>query len=104
MRESGYSHRRVSSVFREAVGLAPKVFCRVQRFQRAVASITAGRPLAAVANGCGYADQAHLTREFRDIAGLTPSAYRAAAPAQPNHVPVSDSFKTTAPRRRRLGT
>ena len=43
-----------------------------------------------------------LTREFGDIAGLTPSAYRAASPAQPNHVPVSDSFKTTAARRRRF--
>jgi AraC-like DNA-binding protein len=102
VRESGYSHRRVSSVFREAVGLAPKVWCRVQRFQRAVAAIAAGRPLADVASGCGYADQSHLTREFGEIAGLTPSAYRAAAPARENHVPISDSSKTGASRRRRF--
>jgi AraC-like DNA-binding protein len=96
VRETGFSHRTVSAVFRDAVGLTPKVWSRVQRFQRAVAAIAAGRPLAAVAAGTGYADQAHLTREFGEIAGLTPSAYRAAAPQRENHVPISDSFKTRA--------
>jgi AraC-like DNA-binding protein len=94
VRETGYSHRTVSSVFREAVGLTPKVWSRVQRFQRALAAISARRPLASVASLAGYADQAHLTREFGEIAGLTPSAYRAAAPERENHVPISDSFKT----------
>jgi AraC-like DNA-binding protein len=96
VRESGYSHRTVSSVFREAVGLTPKVWWRVQRFQRAVAAIAAGEPLAGVASRVGYADQAHLTREFVEIAGLKPAAYRAAAPVRENHVPTSDSFKTPA--------
>ncbi len=94
VRETGYSHRTVSSVFRETVGLTPKVWSRVQRFQRALAAIAAGRPLASVASLAGYADQAHLTREFGEIAGLTPSAYRTAAPERENHVPISDSFKT----------
>jgi AraC-like DNA-binding protein len=101
--ESGYSHRTVASVFREAVGLTPKVWCRVQRFQRAITAIASGRALGSVAAEAGYADQAHLTREFVEIAGLTPSAYRAAAPERANHVPASDTFKTPPGPRRRLG-
>jgi AraC-like DNA-binding protein len=94
---SGLSHRRFLTVFREAVGLGPKRYCRVLRFQRAIAGVVAGQPLGAVAAHAGYSDQAHLTREFRDLAGVSPGAYRHIAPEQDHHVPIdvgSDSFKT----------
>ena len=85
--EVGYSHRRFIALFHDAVGLTPKRYCRVQRLQRAIARI-GGRPLAEVAAGAGYSDQAHLCREFRELAGVSPGEYRALAPAASHHVPL----------------
>jgi AraC-like DNA-binding protein len=76
--ELGWSHRRLISRFRDAVGMAPKRVARIQRFERL--SALAGRPAmdwAAAAAECGYADQAHLAREVRELAGLTPTDWRA---------------------------
>jgi AraC-like DNA-binding protein len=85
---SGYSHRRFSSLFREAVGLAPKLYCRVQRFQHALsqASRTAQPSWSAVALAAGYSDQAHFNREFREFTGLTPNRYRSLSPTFSHHV------------------
>jgi len=77
--DTGLSHRRFLTLFQQAVGLAPKRYCRVLRFQRAIAGVAAGEPLGAVAIDAGYSDQAHLTREVRAFSGLTPTAFRAAA-------------------------
>jgi AraC-like DNA-binding protein len=87
---SGYSHRAFISLFRGAVGLTPKVFCRVRRLERATRLITSGSAanLADVALAAGYADQAHCAREFAEIAGVSPARYRDLAPASANHVPV----------------
>jgi AraC-like DNA-binding protein len=83
--EVGYSHRQFISVFRHAVGLTPKLYCRVQRLQRALPGIPR-RSLAEVAVGAGFSDQAHLTREFRTLAGVSPGEYRALASGDANHV------------------
>ncbi|MGN6104596.1 MAG: helix-turn-helix domain-containing protein [Kofleriaceae bacterium] len=88
--ETGYSHRRFISVFREAVGLSPKRYCRVRRFQQVLAQLEA-RPDAAwsqLAFEAGYSDQSHFVREFGEIAGLSPGRYRALSPAHGRHVPV----------------
>lgn len=85
-RRSGYSHRVFTEKFREEVGLAPKAFARVTRLQRAVALLATPRPLADVAFEAGYADQPHLCRDFRALAGVSPAAYRRIAPAAANHV------------------
>jgi len=76
-REVGWSRRHLSERFREEIGLPPKVMARVLRFERAKTMLTAAaRPrLAEVAARCGYADQAHLTREWRAMAGLSPSSW-----------------------------
>lgn len=85
---SGYSHRHFIALFREQVGITPKLYQRLQRFQRALSPITAASSLAEVALEAGYSDQAHLTRDFRAFAGIAPGDYRRSAPAQPNHVPI----------------
>lgn len=85
----GYSHRRFIALFRDAVGLSPKRYCRVQRLQRAIASIPT-RPLAEVAIDAGYSDQAHLSRELRELTGLSPGEYRARMPVAGNHVPLDE--------------
>src|ERR671934_2734678 len=75
--ELGWSHRRLIARFREQIGLAPKTAARVLRFDRAVAALraTAEQGLAEIAFDCGYFDQAHLNRDFRELAGATPTAF-----------------------------
>jgi AraC-like DNA-binding protein len=77
--------------FRAQTGLSPKRFSRVRRLQRMLGSL--GDPATAdwseVAAEYGYADQAHLIHDFRDMTGLTPTAYRPRSAAEHNHVPVS---------------
>ncbi|MCO1653489.1 AraC family transcriptional regulator [Pseudonocardia humida] len=77
--ETGWSRRHLLTRFRTQVGLAPKVAGRVLRFQRAAGLLVAGTggTIADVAATCGYADHAHLDREFRALAGCTPSAFLA---------------------------
>lgn len=87
--ESGLSHRAFTTRFRDEVGLAPKAFARVLRGRRATRALLADRRgLAELALACGYADQAHLTRELVALAGVTPARYRALAPAHPSHVAI----------------
>ena len=54
-------------------GYGPRRLGRILRLNRALAAARAGQPLAEVAAGTGYADQAHLTREVRALAGATPT-------------------------------
>lgn len=91
---SGYSHRRFITLFRDAAGLAPKQLQRVQRLQRVMAAgLGAGAlPWVELALEAGYSDQSHFNRDFLEIAGMTPQAYRRAAPASPNHVPGGFNF------------
>jgi AraC-like DNA-binding protein len=89
VRESGRSHRTFIALFRQAMGLSPKLYCRVQRLQRVIRRVAA-EPAASwsdVALDAGYSDQPHLVREFRQLAGITPGEYRALAP-RAHHVPL----------------
>jgi AraC-like DNA-binding protein len=87
--QSGMSHRSFIALFRATVGLAPKTFARIVRFQRAAARLATERvSLADTAFDAGYADQAHLTREFGEIAGVSPARYRALEVTDTNHVPI----------------
>lgn len=61
--------------FRERFGLPPHQYQLNLRVERARAMLRLGRPVAAVASDCGFADQAHLTRRFRHHVGTTPARY-----------------------------
>jgi AraC-like DNA-binding protein len=76
--ESGYSPRHFIALFRAAVGLTPKHYYRIQRFNNVARCLAAEGQcdLAELAASVGYSDQAHLTRDFREFAGVTPTQYR----------------------------
>lgn len=86
----GMSPKRFIAAFRQEVGLTPKVYSRVQRFQRAMRRARHGRTVdwAGLAIDCGYYDQAHFAHEFREFSGMSPGEYRKAGGHEPNHVPL----------------
>jgi len=89
---TGLGTRQIERAFRDDVGFGPKTLCRLVRFQRVVRAIERRkRPAwAALAAEFGYADQSHLAREFRELAGTTLTAYVAEL-----H-PMSDHFHSGA--------
>jgi AraC-like DNA-binding protein len=84
----GLSAKRFIERFKIDVGLTPKRYCRVRRFQRALKHAHQGRDVdwTQVALDCGYFDQAHFIHDFRGFAGLTPTGYRAGRTSFQNHV------------------
>jgi AraC-like DNA-binding protein len=89
-RQVGMSHRRLIDVFAREVGMTPKLFCRVSRFQRLLLmQQRSGGEWAPLALECGYFDQSHLIRDFLAFSGFTPADYRGRAAAErvkDNHV------------------
>jgi len=88
----GLRPKRFIHLFEEAVGLTPKVFCRLLRFQEVLRRIKRGQAIqwADLALSCGYFDQAHFIHDFQAFAELTPSTYLALRGEHHNHVPLPD--------------
>ena len=86
---TGLSHTRFIQLFREHVGLTPKLFARVRRFRTLLGHIKKGIPVnwVEVATDCGYFDQAHLIRDFRTFAGITPLEYSRTMPDSDRTMP-----------------
>lgn len=76
-----WSRRRLVERFREEIGLPPKAVARIVRFTaaRTMAEASAMPDWADIAAACGYSDQPHLVREFAELAGASPTAWRTAA-------------------------
>jgi AraC-like DNA-binding protein len=73
--DTGVGLRRIERHFAQHVGLSAKRFARVVRFKTVLANLSRGAPdWAGLAIDCGYADQPHLAREFKQLSGLTPAA------------------------------
>ena len=73
----GRSTRWVQRVFRETVGLSPKMLTRINRVQRAMRAARShpARTWSSIAADVGYFDQSHLVRDFRQLVGCTPSQF-----------------------------
>ena len=91
----GLSSRRFIQVFSEEVGLTPKLFCRVQRFQEVLHLVEKGQQIewTQIALNCGYFDQAHFIHDFRAFSGLSPRAYLTQRGEHLNHVPLREEVK-----------
>jgi AraC-like DNA-binding protein len=88
---SGLSRRQWIRRFQSSIGLGPKSFARILRFQRATALKRSGKNWGEVCLECGYYDQAHLTREFRELAGCSFEAFA------PRNTPLMKTFNEGGP-------
>lgn len=104
-RELGLAQRQFIQLFSEHVGLTPKVFCRILRFQRArvLAEKLETPHWAELALSCGYFDQSHLINDFQEFSGSTPGTYsrqqqQRDARLKDNHLPlrIQEIFSNTA--------
>jgi AraC-like DNA-binding protein len=77
------SERHLSRVFRAMYGSGPKEFARFTRLERVVAMRQAGRPWVDIAHACGFADQAHMIRDFEAISGESPQQFFGASQSVP---------------------
>lgn len=86
------SSRRFIQVFKEEVGLTPKQFCRIQRFQNVLRVIEGEEQVdwTDIALSCGYYDQAHFIHDFRSFSGFSPTTYHLHQGKQKNHVPLGE--------------
>jgi len=77
-KELGYSHKHVITLFRDQVGVRPKLLARLVRFDCVMSEVRAGRarPWIELAAEHGFSDQAHLAREVRHFTGLSPTLAR----------------------------
>jgi AraC-like DNA-binding protein len=75
-RELGWSERRLERAFAEQIGVSPKLFARLARFEALMASVRRGEHAtwATAAPAHGYADQSHLVRDVKQFAGVPPSS------------------------------
>jgi AraC-like DNA-binding protein len=90
-RASGYSPQQFIRRFDSLVGVTPKHFARVLRFNALLRHVVrvSPRDWAALAAEGGYYDQSHMIHEFRRLAGITPARYAPARSDQPTHVPLT---------------
>ncbi len=84
----GLSAKRFIEHFKGAVGVTPKQYCRIRRFQQVLAAAEQGQCVewTRIAADCGYFDQSHFIHDFRRFSGLTPTAYEARRTQFRNHV------------------
>ena len=90
--KTGFSTRYFNQLFRNQVGVTPKLFCRIQRFQNALEMLSVKAPVdwMEIALASGYFDQAHFIHDFRAFADCTPTEYLTQRGFHPCHVVLPD--------------
>ncbi len=89
--KTGYSHKHFVSLFHLHIGVPPKVYSRILKFQQAVRQLESSRgepDWSALTYACGYYDQAHFINEFRSFSGFSPSFYLGKRGAYLNYLPL----------------
>jgi AraC-like DNA-binding protein len=86
----GYSQKHFTEMFRRSVGVTPKSYLKIMRFQKAVKTIDAQPDLnwGEIALECGFYDQAHFIHDFKHFSGFTPEHYATIHTNYQNYIPV----------------
>jgi len=86
----GYSKKHFADMFRKQIGVTPKSYLKIMRFQKAVRTIDASDDIdwATVAFDCGFYDQAHFINDFKHFSGFTPEQYAKIHTNYQNYIPV----------------
>lgn len=86
----GYSQKHMISLFKSHVGVTPKAFLKIMRFQLAVQEIAKGKAgnWTDVAHAAGYFDQAHFIHDFKAFSGFTPNQYAQQQGDFVNYIPM----------------
>jgi AraC-like DNA-binding protein len=86
----GYSQRHFTEMFRRGIGVTPKAFLKIMRFQKAVKTIDAASvpDWRDIAFDCGFYDQAHFINDFKHFSGFTPEQYAKIHTNYQNYIPV----------------
>lgn len=80
------SERHLRRLFMQQVGMSPARYLRLGRFRKALRVMPCAASLTDLAYWAGYADQAHFCRDFKELAGMTPSQYRRKTPHVPGNI------------------
>jgi AraC-like DNA-binding protein len=88
--EIGYSQKHFIELFKEQVGVSPKRYLKIMRFQKAIRAIEQNQSVhwSQVALECGFYDQAHFIHDFRHFSGFTPKEYMNLKTTTLNYIPV----------------
>ncbi len=86
----GYSQKHFTDLFRRSIGVTPKSYLKIMRFQKAVRTIDAADSIEwdTIAQECGFYDQAHFINDFKHFSGFTPDRYAKIHTGYQNYVPV----------------
>jgi AraC-like DNA-binding protein len=86
----GYSQKHFAEIFRKQVGVTPKSYLKIMRFQKAVKTIDAASAIdwREIALTCGFYDQAHFIHDFKHFSGFTPEHYARIHTNYQNYIPV----------------
>ncbi len=89
--KTGVSAKHLITLFKKYVGLSPKMFSRINKFQKVIQLIELRQKIewASLAYECGYFDQAHFIKEFRDFSGLNPVSYLEKRGPFLNYLPIA---------------
>ena len=86
----GYSQKHFIQLFKDNVGVTPKTFLRIMRFQKAIEEIERIGNVSwiEIAVDCGYYDQSHFINDFKNFSGFTPEEYMVRKNGQVNYIPI----------------
>ncbi|MEK7854710.1 MAG: AraC family transcriptional regulator [Acidobacteriota bacterium] len=86
----GYSQKHFTEMFKKSIGVTPKSYLKIMRFQKAVRAIDAADYIEwdMVAQDCGFYDQAHFINDFKHFSGFTPEQYSKIHTNYQNYIPV----------------
>jgi AraC-like DNA-binding protein len=88
--KTGYSSRHLVHLFKHKVGVSPKAFLKIIRFQKSIREIELKgyTNFSSLASDCGYYDQSHFIADFKSFSGFTPAAYIKQKADYLNYVPI----------------